>query len=249
MFKSIVKIAFFGLLVAFVVVTMAFSTSKLAKVHCDEIVVVIDKDSPRFIDEEEIAALVKKAGGNLLNTRLDSINTERLEAELRKVTAIKNIEIYRRVTGEDMDFKGRLMVEVKQRQPILRVINDKENFYLDDEGVRIPANQGVATQVLLVNGDVSEKYAREELLPMVKFIRSDEFWNAQIEQLQVNRQGDVIMAPLVGDQIIELGKTVDFQIKFRNLRALYDQAFSKVGWEYYSKINLKYRNQVVCTKK
>ncbi|WP_321287303.1 hypothetical protein [uncultured Sunxiuqinia sp.] len=249
MFKSIVKIAFFCLLVALVVVTTAFSTSKLAKVHCDEIVVVIDKDSPRFIDEEEIAALVKKAGGNLLNTRLDSINTEKLEAELRKVTAIKNIEIYRRVTGEDMDFKGRLMVEVKQRQPILRVINEKENFYLDDEGVRIPANQGVATQVLLVNGDVSEKYAREELLPMVKFIRSDEFWNAQIEQLQVSRQGDVIMAPLVGDQIIELGKTVDFQIKFRNLRALYDQAFSKVGWEYYSKINLKYTNQVVCTKK
>lgn len=29
----------------------------------------------------------------------------------------------------------------------------------------------------------------------------------------------------------------------------YEQAIHKVGWEKYSMINLKYKNQIVCTKK
>lgn len=249
MFKSVFKIALFGLLVAFVVVTTAFSSSRLDKVTCSELVVLIDKDSPRFIDEEEIARLVKKADGKLFEKKLSEINTETLETELKKVTAIKNIEIFPRVTGESMDFKGRLVVEVMQRKPIVRIINDKEDFYLDRDGVRIPVSQSFASKVLLASGNANEKYAREELLPLVNFIYDDEFWNAQIEQLQVNKNGEIVMATLVGDQLIEFGKPSDFQIKFRNLKALYEQAFAKTGWDHYSKINLRYTNQVVCTKK
>lgn len=249
MFRSVIKIGFVGALIAFVAITMAFSSSKLSQVNCDELVIVIDEGSPRFIDEAEIARLVKKVDDQLLQRKLNEINTERLEAELKKVAAIKNIEIFRKVVGDSMDFKGKLLVEVEQRDPILRVVNNKEDFYLDEEGVRIPASQAFTTKVLLVNGEVDEKYAREKLLPMVRFIHEHEFWDAQIEQLMVNSDGEVLMATLIGDQLIEFGKPTNYQTKLRNLKALYEQALPKLGWELYSKINLKYTNQVVCTKK
>ena len=249
MFKSVVNIGLFGLLITLVMIGMAFSSGRLAKVNCDELVVLIDDDSPRFIDEDEIARLVKKADSKLFEKKLNEINTEQLEHELKKETTIREIEIYRRITGEDMDFKGKLIVEVSQRDPIVRIRNEKEDFYLDREGVRIPASQSFTSNVLLANGHPDEKYAREQLLPLVIFIHENEFWNAQIEQLQVSKEGEVILSTLVGDQLIEFGKPSDYQLKLRNLKALYEQAFPKMGWNPYSKINLKYTNQVVCTKK
>lgn len=249
MFKSALKIVVFGLLVAFVVVTMAFSSSKLSKVKCDDLVVLIGKDSPRFLDEQEIKDLVKKADGKLFEQKLESINTDKLEHELEKETAIRNVEIYRRITGSDMDFKGKLVVEVEQRNPVVRIMNGKEDFYLDKYGIRIPANRQFTAKVLLVDGNLNEKYAREQLLPLVNYINKNEFWKAQIGQMHVDGSGEITMAPLIGDQLIEFGDASDYQLKLRNLKALYDQAFPKIGWDYYSKINLKYTNQVVCTKK
>ena len=40
-----------------------------------------------------------------------------------------------------------------------------------------------------------------------------------------------------------------FEEKLANLRLFYEQAIPKMGWEKYSIINLKYRNQIVCTKR
>ncbi|MGQ7869680.1 cell division protein FtsQ/DivIB [Sunxiuqinia sp. sy24] len=249
MFNSVMKIGFLGLLVVVVAITMAFSSGRLAQVGCQELIVLIDEDSPRFIDEQEIMRLVKKADSELFDKKLNDINTEELEKALKKETAIKNIEIYRRAVGLDMDFKGKLIVEVEQRDPVVRIRNDKEDFYLDKEGVRISASGAFTSKVLLVSGQSDEKYAREKLLPLVSFIHEDEFWNAQVEQIQVNSNGELIMSTLVGDQLIEFGRPADFQVKLRNLKALYEQAFSTIGWDQYSKINLKYTNQVVCTKK
>lgn len=249
MFKSVIKIGALGLLVVVVAFTMAFSSGKLARVSCQDLIVRIHEDSPRFIDEEEIMRLVKKADDKLFEKKLNEINTEQLERALKKETAIKNIEIYRRVVGEDMDFKGKLIVEVAQRKPVVRIRNDKEDFYLDSEGVRIPASGAFSSRVLLVSGQPSEKYAREELLPLINFIHGNEFWHAQIEQMQVNANGELILSTLIGDQLVEFGKPSDYKIKLRNLKALYEQAFSSTGWDHYSKINLKYTNQVVCTKK
>lgn len=249
MFRSVLKIGAFGLIVVFVMISLAFSSSQLSKVKCSDLVVVIPKDSPRFIDEDQIKGLVKKADAKLFEQKLDEINTEKLEQELKKETAIKNVEIYQRVIGSNMDFKGRLMVEVEQREPVVRVISDKEDFYMDNEGVKIPASSRFTAKVLLVNGNCDAQFARKKLLPLISFINNHEFWKAQIEQLYVDKNGEITMAPLIGDQLIEFGDASDFRVKFRNLKALYEQAFPKKGWDYYSKINLKYTNQVVCTKK
>ena len=249
MFRAVLNILVFVLLLAFVAVTLAFSTSRLSKVNCSELNVMIDKGSPRFIGEEEIKRLILKADGKLFEKNMDEINTEQLEIALKKVAAIKNIEIFRRITGTDMDFKGKLSVRVTQRDPVFRIMTEQEDFYMDREGVRIPASSQFTAKVLLANGQMDEKYAREQLLPLVIFIDENEFWKAQIEQLQVKPNGEIWMAPLVGDQLIEFGDAANYRQKFQNLKALYEQAFPKTGWDYYSKINVKYTNQVVCTKK
>jgi cell division protein FtsQ len=41
----------------------------------------------------------------------------------------------------------------------------------------------------------------------------------------------------------------DIEIKFEKLMLFYKEGLSRVGWDKYSTINLKYKNQIVCTKK
>jgi len=37
--------------------------------------------------------------------------------------------------------------------------------------------------------------------------------------------------------------------KLTRLKLFYQKALPKVGWEKYSSINVKYRKQIICTKK
>ena len=80
-------------------------------------------------------------------------------------------------------------------------------------------------------------------------MQSDDFWNDQIEQIYVNQNNDVELIPRVGEQVIMLGSFENFEEKLANLKLFYDQAVPKVGWDKYSIINLKYKDQIVCTKK
>ena len=73
--------------------------------------------------------------------------------------------------------------------------------------------------------------------------------NNQIEQICVFPNKEVELIPRVGRFRIVLGALDDFEEKLNKLRLFYDQAIPKVGWDKYSVIDLKYKNQIVCTKK
>ena len=193
MFKSLLKILMFCLMTLVIIVSLSFSSSKSSMVKCDEIRVIIPEGSPRFIDEEEISTIITRENTNLLEKHLDSINTETLEQQLSKVASIKNAEVFRHISSGETDFKGTLIVKVEQREPIFRVISGKEDYYLDNQGVRIPGSQKYAAHVLLATGKVDEQYAKDRLLPFVNFIIDNDFWNAQIKQIEVLGNGEIII--------------------------------------------------------
>jgi cell division protein FtsQ len=89
----------------------------------------------------------------------------------------------------------------------------------------------------------------DDLILLSKTIYDDPFWKAQIEQVYVDQHGEFILAPRVGDHLIEFGNINDMSIKFRNLKALYKQGWDTREWNLYKRINLKYKGQVVCTKR
>ena len=59
----------------------------------------------------------------------------------------------------------------------------------------------------------------------------------------------MMMVPKVGDHVIELGAVDDLDNKFSNLLTFYRKGMPRAGWNTYSKISLKFKGQVVCTKK
>ncbi|MGQ8336386.1 cell division protein FtsQ/DivIB [Sunxiuqinia sp. A32] len=247
--KRVLHIIVLMVIGVILIISLAFSTGELSKVKCTGVTVLIKDGSPRFLDEEEITNLIKKTDANLLEKKLSDINTNELEEKLSQVGSIRKIEVFRHISGESLNFKGSIIAEVEQRNPIVRVMSGNDDYYLDVEGVKIDQTNKFTAKVLVANGSISQKFAKEELLSIVRFIDENEFWKAQIEQIYVENDGELILVPQVGDQLIEFGNSEDFQKKFRNLKALYQQVFSISGWTHYKNISLKYQNQVVCTKK
>jgi cell division protein FtsQ len=56
------------------------------------------------------------------------------------------------------------------------------------------------------------------------------------------------LVPRLGEQIILFGTGEDASEKLEKLKAFYLQVVKQAGWDTYKTINLKFDNQVVCSK-
>lgn len=247
--KKILIILGWMCLAGFVGFTIYFTYTQKEAVRCKEIVVNINPNSPRFMDEAEIAGLIEKSGEPIIGHRLSAINTEMLEKKLSTFSTLDNVEIIKKIDASGWSFSGKLIISVDERTPILRIKNATEDYYLDKSGVKIPVSSKYIEHTMIATGTFKDDEMKLKLLKMIDFVNKDVFWKAQIEQILIQPKGEVILLPQVGDYLIEFGSPDDYELKFRNLKAVYQQGFKNFGWNKYKAISVKYENQVVCTKK
>jgi cell division protein FtsQ len=250
MFRKLIKIGGFLVLALFLVVTLAFTSLEYRNATCGSIEIDYEANELIRVDKDEIIRMVKLADKEILGKKFEQINAENIEEVVGKHEAILKAEVYKVVTvGDSSSYKGVLAVKVKHRKPVLRVMSDSGNYYLDEFGGKIPVSANYTANVLVATGYFDETFAKEQLLSCVLFIENDEFWEAQIEQVYVEKDGDVIFTPLVGDHFIELGKLDNYEEKLRNMKAFYKQVLANDNWNKYESVSLKYKNQVIAKRR
>ena len=103
-----------------------------------------------------------------------------------------------------------------------------------------------------------------KLANFVEFIARDRFWGAQTVQINVVGRGggeagsgggrdwtepQLEIVPRAGNHTILLGELDGTETRrLENLRLFYSKALWYEGWDEYRYINIKYGNQIVCTK-
>ena len=205
-------------------------------------VVVKDSLEKHFISESDLVGLLKIKQLDPRNKPMKSINTELIEEELLKNEMISDIQAYKTPAGI-------IKLEVIQKMPILRILSANGNYYVDNQGTTMPISSRYVAYVPVVSGYVEKSFAVSDLYKFALFLQENEFWNDQIEQIYVHSDREVELVPRVGNHRIMLGTLDGFEEKLEHLKLFYEQAIPKMGWEKYSMINLKYKNQIVCTKK
>ncbi|MEO6849571.1 MAG: cell division protein FtsQ [Mucilaginibacter sp.] len=231
-------------------VLMSFIEIKKAGVFCKEVQVYIP-GSQNFIDREEVDNILKVHRHQLIGRNMESINLNGLENRLKANPFIESAKVY-----ADMD--GIIKVNISQRQPILRVMNQfGQDYYIDQHGLKIPLSPNFTARVMAVNGYIDEVFGKvdtlhtdlaKQLYKTADFIRKDSLWTAQIVQMYVNQAREIELIPRVGNNRILLGNADSLESKFHNLLVFYRQAIPQVGWDRYKVINIKYANQVVGVK-
>ncbi|MDR2056970.1 MAG: cell division protein FtsQ [Dysgonamonadaceae bacterium] len=209
---------------------------------CTNVQVEIKQEEEnRYITEKDINRLLQQSGLDPVGKNLSEINTDRIEAALEANDLIRRAECYKTAAGS-------VKLKIYQRTPLLRVIANKGNYYIDTEGKKMPVPANFSAYVPVATGFIEDDFARTELFHFALFLQKNKFWNAQIEQIHVTPVRDIELTPRVGSHQIILGKIEDHRENLDKLKLFYKEGLSKVGWNKYSKINLKYKNQIVCTK-
>lgn len=249
MFRKLFKIAGSLVLVIFIIGTLAFTKHECKDVVCRNIEIDFENDELIKVSNDELIRLVKAVDSNILSKKLTQINSEKIENAIEKHPAILNAEVYKIMANDSNSYKGILVVKVKHREPVVRIMSNSGSYYLDESGIKIPISANYTANVLVTTGFFSEKYATEKLLPFIIYLESDKFWKAQIEQVHIEKNGEVLLTPLVGNHIIEFGDLDNYQKKLQKMKAFYEQVLAKNNWNKYKTVCLKYNNQVIAKRR
>lgn len=232
----------FVLLFAYLIIVLTFAANKLGDVKCRGLQVSVDNaDKNAFIDENDILGLIKRGYGDIKNRNIVSVDKDSVEHILARNSVIKSAQVY-------YSLDGYFHVEITQRKPVLRVLTG-EGYYVDEDGKAMPLSGKYTSRVVVATGNISKKFACNELYPFVMELRNDDFWDALIEQIIVTNDNEVLLVPKVGSFKIRLGKLDDIEKKMEKLRFFLKEGIALKGWNVYKEINLKFDNQVVCVKK
>ncbi|WP_208646812.1 cell division protein FtsQ/DivIB [Pedobacter jejuensis] len=235
-----------------VVVLLSFINIKKQTVKCTEVKILIP-GADNFIEREEVDQILREDQGVLVGRNLEQINIHQIEKKLQSNPYIGFAKVY-----ADMD--GVLSIEIKQRQPVLRILNASgQDFYIDNDGLKMPISPNFTANVLVATGNIQEVFGTRvdtlrtqmarDLYKTAQYIKQDTLWDNQIEQIIVDAKNDIELIPRVGNQRIILGSADSIDKKMKNLLVFYKKAMPQVGWETYRTINIKYTNQIVCEKR
>ena len=241
--KKILSVIVAVVLFCYLVFSVILMNGKEEDGVCRQVTVVVKDSADRhFIDRKDVLSILKNTSLYPINQRLRDINTEKIERKVADNELIDRVSVYKTPSGN-------INIEVTQKTPVLRVFSTQGSYYIDEHGHIMPVSPRYATYLPIASGNIEKSFATTDLYKFALFLQKHDFWNNQIEQIYVYPNKEVELIPRVGDHRIFLGSFEDFKEKMDHLQLFYEQAIPKVGWEKYRIINLKYKNQIVCTKK
>lgn len=216
-----------------------FAKNRNAQKVLNGVVISFDTDKNLFITETGILQELNLLNDSMAKVQLNHLKINKLEDQLRASEMLKSAQVYKTIDGV-------LGIELVQRKPILRFF-DGGFQYLDDEGKIMPLSKNYSARVPIVSGVASAEIHKYYSLALQ--IHQDDFFRKNIVGFQVNNRGELRLELRDQDVIVNFGRLENINKKLANLKVFYSMAYKENLFENYSKIDLQYGSQVVCTKK
>lgn len=244
MLKKILSILVVLLLAGYLVYSSVGMTDRHEDTRMCQGVDLHITDSLHFdlIDDDMVLTTLQEHSVDPIGIPLDEIDLEKIEATLLLHPLVGKVQCYK--TGGDM-----LRINISSKVPLVRVLNNRgQDFYVDSRG-EILSQHSLAVQLPVATGYIDRRFASKELLDVVRAIDRSEFWKAQVEQINVTREGEIQLVPRVGDHLLILGTADNVESKLSRLMNFYEKGLDNIGWNKYRSVSVAYENQVVCKKR
>lgn len=248
------------LLSAFYLVVMpVYLTHKINAMLCGGIKIDIsDSSEYHFVTKREIRNLVTENNGRIIGVPLKELAIPEIEEKISRLRELKVAEVYTSIDGI-------LHVYVDQRDPIMRVIADGGDYFVDKEGVVIRRKGLYTPRLHIIGGNINittkmlngvsvldtsiKRSMLKDIYKLVNYLNGDSFWSAQIDQIFVDNDDEIDLIPRLGNNMVHLGTIENYEGKLRNLEAFYRKVLPETGWNKYELINLEYKDQIVCRQR
>lgn len=241
--KTFIVLVDIVIAVYLVLAVSAFNTPAEKATVCTEVKIDINNESiGGFVNPGEVKNILEKNRLYPLAKNMADVNSRAIEEALMKNPFVEKVECYKTQSGH-------VCISLRQRTPILHVMaSNGDNYYLDTHGAILPESK-YATDMIIVTGNVSKKYAQKTLPLIGNTLMKDKFWQNQVVQVNILNDGTVEMIPRIGEHIIYLGAPVNIDKKLERMRKFYIYGLNVAGWNKYSYINVEFDNQIICKRK
>jgi len=192
-----------------------------------------------FVTYETVSKLLIQNHQDVKNMPKETLDLNLLENALNSNPMIKSAEVYVTVNGV-------LNAEIEQKKPIARV-SANASYYIDDEGFYMPLSSNYTARVPLVTGKV-EKNDLQKVFVVASKIDSDEFLKKNVIEIHQGEDQMIYLKLRQCHFLVQLGSVEFLDKKINNLKAFYQKSLKEKTLNNYSKVNLQFDNQVVCTK-
>lgn len=228
--KILVTVILFGFLLSFSL--KRFNAKPLEKVT---VKLTQTKNPVYFIDEKEVKELVKKSNPT---KKIGDINIPELEKKLNQLPAVDSANVY-------LNLNGNLNLDIKQRVPAFRLTKDGKDFYVDEKGVEFPISENYSYPCMLVTGNVEQSEYRP-LAELIGKIDSDEFSKKYFIGISKKRDNYELLTS-EGYFKVEIGDLEKIDLKVKGFKAFVEKYLIHQPPEKYTKVSVKYNNQIVTT--
>jgi cell division protein FtsQ len=217
-----------------------------------------------FISENELLDHLKLHRLYFNGQTNNDFDSQKIEDSIAAMNGIKNVKVY-------MNIGLNWFIKVELRKPIARVFNSfGDSFYIDEDGFMMKRSNSHTARVLVFSGEIADKFSPEsidkiinndslksnkkidEIYRISSYVCKESLMSKLIGQVYLEKNGDFILIPLVGDQKIIFGSANSAQEvkkKFDLLSIFYKEAMPYEGWDKYDEISVKYEGQIVCRKR
>jgi len=240
MLNKVVTYTLFPLLILLIMFLYGFSLHRNQEKNIKTVEVKFDGDNNHFLTHESVNKLLTQNDEEIRNISKSSLDLHRLEKQVLANPYVERANVF-------FTPGGLLKTDIKQRKPLARVITDDENYYVDKYGVKVPLSSKYSARVPLVLGVESSKDV-EEVTQLFRLISEDDFLKKEIVAVQKNAEQEYFFDVRSGDYTINFGKYTNVGRKIKKIKAFYNKALFDKTIHKYKTINVKYHNQVVCTK-
>lgn len=240
-----------GVIAFFVLLTSAAEKQKT--LPCNGALVHIDYESGlSFMNEKEVIDKIQfVCKDSVQKLKAFNLNIQNIETALKQMPYVDSAEVF-------LNQKQVLNVVIKQKRPIIRIINNNGvSYYLSDKNQVMPLCSNFTARVPIALGEVMgngfekrDSMVQQGLFKLTTTLNKDTFLSALIDQFVVDSNGEVTLIPLSGEHTVLFGfAQQNTQEKLKRLNIFYKEILPRVGWNVYEKLNVKFDNQMVCVKR
>ena len=228
--KILITVIIFGFLLSFSL--KRFNNKSMEKVSVN---LIKTKHPVYFIDEKDIKEIVKKSNPE---RRIGDINIPELEKKLNKLPAVDSANVF-------LNLNGNLHLDIKQRVPAFRLNKNGNDFYVDGKGTEFPISKNYSFPCMLVTGDV-DKSEYIKLAELVEKIDRDEFSKKYFIGISKEKENYNLLTSQ-GNYKVEIGDLENINLKVKGFKTFVEKHLVYQEPEKYTKISVKYDNQIVTT--
>jgi cell division protein FtsQ len=217
-----------------------------------------------FLTEQELLTRLKMDRLIFDGQTNEQLKIDLIEAKISEMEEVKTVRVYR-------DIGKKWYIKIELRKPIARIFNIYgDSFYLDEDGFTMNRSDLHTARTLVFSGNIKDDYSRQSVADIINndslksirklddiyrisnYVCNDSLLQKLIGQVYLEKDGDFVLVPLIGDQKIVFGTAYsveEVKEKFKRLKIFYKEAIPYEGWAKYNEISVKYDGQIVCRKR